>query len=300
MPLFHERNGKFSPELTLTLLGAAVPVLWLAGRALAGDLGGRPVAAAINFTGLWAIRFLLLSLAVTPVRRLFHWPKLVLARRNIGLAALFYAALHLGLFVVDQGYSVSAAAREIILRFYLTIGAVAVALLLALGATSFDRIIRRMGAKRWNALHASVYAVAILAVAHFIIQSKLDVTQAMIMGGLLILLFVYRIIFHLTNRVGPMLFAVLAGVSAILTALGEVAFYGLFTGIDPWLVAMANLQPQYGVSPALWVLATGLAVAAAAGVRQVFFPPAKAARGKGSAAKASPAAATASRSSLAG
>ncbi|MFG1426701.1 protein-methionine-sulfoxide reductase heme-binding subunit MsrQ [Roseixanthobacter glucoisosaccharinicivorans] len=280
MALFHERNGKFSPELTLSLLGGAVPVLWLAGWALAGDLGGRPVAAAIHFTGLWAVRFLLLSLAVTPVRRLFHWPKLVLARRNLGLAALFYAVLHLGLFVVDQGYSVTAAGREIILRFYLTIGAVAVALLLALGGTSFDRVIRRMGAKRWNALHASVYAIAILAIAHFLIQSKLDVTEAVMMGGLLIALFVYRIVFHFTNRVGPLLFAGVTLVSTLLTGLGEVAWYGLLTGVNPWLVAAANFQPQLGVSPAGCVLIAGLSLALAAAVRQVVFPPAKAARAK--------------------
>lgn len=280
MALFHERNGKFSPELTVTLLGAAIPVLWLAGWALAGDLGGRPVAAAIHFTGLWAVRFLLLSLAVTPVRRLFQWPKLVLARRNLGLAALFYAVLHLGLFVVDQGYSFTAAGREIVLRFYLTIGAVAVALLLALGGTSFDRIIRRMGAKRWNALHASVYAIAILAIAHFLIQSKLDVTEAVMMGGLLIVLFVYRIIFHFTNRVGPLLFAGVTVLSAALTGLGEVAWYGLLTGVDPWLVAVANFQPQLGVSPAGWVLIAGFSLALAAAVRQFVFPSAKAARAK--------------------
>lgn len=280
MALFHERNGKFSPELTVTLLGAAIPVLWLAGWALAGDLGGRPVAAAIHFTGLWAVRFLLLSLAVTPVRRLFHWPKLVLARRNLGLAALFYAVLHLGLFVVDQGYSFTAAGREIVLRFYLTIGAVAVALLLALGGTSFDRIIRRMGAKRWNALHASVYAIAILAIAHFLIQSKLDVTQAVMMGGLLIVLFLYRIVFHFTNRVGPLAFAGVTVLSAVLTGLGEVAWYGLLTGVNPWLVAAANFEPQLGVSPAAWVLIAGLSLALVAAVRQVVFPPAKAARAK--------------------
>ncbi|MFG1398406.1 protein-methionine-sulfoxide reductase heme-binding subunit MsrQ [Roseixanthobacter pseudopolyaromaticivorans] len=289
MALFHERNGKFSPELTLSLLGAVVPVLWLAGWALAGDLGGRPVAAAIHFTGLWAVRFLLVSLAVTPVRRLFQWPKLVLARRNLGLAALFYAALHLGLFVADQGYSFTAAGREIVLRFYLTIGAVAVALLLALGGTSFDRIIRRMGAKRWNALHASVYAVAILAIAHFLIQSKLDVTEAVMMGGLLIVLFAYRIVFHFTNRVGPMAFAAVTIVSAALTALGEVAWYGVLTGVDPWLVAAANFQPQLGVSPAGWVLAAGLSLALAAAVRQTLFPSAKTVRaGKQSGTKVSP------------
>ncbi len=278
MPLFHEKSGKFSVEKTVALVGVILPLLWLAGRAIAGDLGGRPVAAAIHFTGLWAVRFLLLSLAVTPVRRIFHWPKLVLIRRTLGLAALGYAALHLGLFVMDQGWNVTAAAKEIALRFYLTIGAVAVALLLALGGTSFDKVIRRMGGKRWNALHTSVYGIAILAIAHFMIQSKLDVSEAVMMGGFLIFLFAYRIAHRLTNNVTIPMLGLLALVSAALTAAGEVAWYAAATGINPWLVFEANFQPQIGFSPALWVLLAGFALTIAAFLRHRFAPPKKAAK----------------------
>ncbi|WP_035713888.1 sulfite oxidase heme-binding subunit YedZ [Azorhizobium doebereinerae] len=278
MSLFHERSGKFSPEKTIALVGSVLPAVALAAWAIGGDLGGRPVSAAIHFTGLWAIRLLFISLAVTPARRIFHWPKLVLARRTLGVAALAYAALHLGLFVMDQGWNVQAAAREIVLRFYLTIGAVAVALLLALGGTSFDRVIRRMGAKRWNALHASVYGIAILASIHFFIQSKLDVTQAVMMTGFLIWLFGYRIWHRATNAVAPRDLLVLAVASAVLTGLVEMAWYGTLTGISPWLVAQANFQPQLGISPALWVLAAGLAVALAALLRLRLVPPAKLAK----------------------
>ncbi|MEP9377907.1 protein-methionine-sulfoxide reductase heme-binding subunit MsrQ [Aquabacter sp. CN5-332] len=275
MPLFHEKSGKFSPEKTVSLIGVIVPALWLAGRAIAGDLGARPVTEAIHFTGLWAVRFLLMSLAVTPFRRIFHWPKLVLARRTLGLAVLGYATLHLGLYVMDQGWNVGAAVMEIVLRFYLTIGAVGVALLLALGGTSFDKVIRRMGAKRWNALHASVYGIAILAIAHFMIQSKLDVTEAVLMGGLLIFLFAYRITHHLTNNVTIPLLALLSLVSAALTAAGEVGWYAAATGIDPWLVLQANVQPAFGISPALWVLMAGFALTAAAFLRAKLAPPKK-------------------------
>lgn len=275
MPLFHEKSGKFSAEKTVALIATVLPVLWLAGRALAGDLGGRPVAAALHFTGLWAVRFLLLSLAVTPMRRAFQWPKLVLVRRTLGLAALAYAVLHLGLFVMDQGWNVSAAAREIVLRFYLTLGAVAVALLLALGATSFDSIIRRMGGRRWNRLHASVYAIAVLAIVHFLIQSKLDVSEAVLMGGLLIYLLAYRVAHHLTNAVGPTRLAGLAVLSAVLTGLGEVGWYAAATGIDPWLVASANFDPAAGVSPAAWVLSIGLLFALTVWGRDRFFPKVK-------------------------
>ncbi|WP_127089585.1 sulfite oxidase heme-binding subunit YedZ [Aquabacter cavernae] len=273
MPLFHEKSGKFSPEKTIALVASVAPAVWLAALALTGDLGARPVTAAIHFTGLWAVRFLLVSLAVTPFRRIFHWPKLVLARRTLGLAALAYAALHLGLYVADLGFDLGAAAREIALRFYLTIGALAVALLLALGGTSFDRVIRRMGAKRWNALHASVYAIAVLAVVHFLIQSKLDVSEAVLMGGLLVFLFAYRVAHRITNNVTiPLLACVVLG-SALMTAAMEVGWYAAATGIDPRLVLEANFQPAQGISPALWVLTAGTALTLAAIVRRRLSPP---------------------------
>lgn len=278
MPLFHEKSGKFSPEKTGALIASVAPAVWLAALALGGDLGARPVSAAIHFTGLWAIRFLLLSLAVTPTRRIFHWPKLVLARRTLGLAALAYAVLHLGLYVADLGFDFGAAAKEIVLRFYLAIGAVAVALLLALGGTSFDRVIRRMGAKRWNALHASVYGIAILAVAHFLIQSKLDVSEAVLIGGALVFLFAYRIAHRLTNDVTLARLGAVVVLSALLTGLGEVGWYAAITGIDPWLVLVANFVPAVGISPALWVLMAGAALVLAALVRVRLFPPRKAAR----------------------
>lgn len=280
MSLFYERSGKFSPEKTLALVGSVLPAVALAAWAIGGDLGGRPVSAAIHFTGLWAIRLLFISLAVTPARRVFHWPKLVLARRILGVAAMAYAALHLVLFVMDQGWNIQAAAREIVLRFYLTIGAVAVALLLALGGTSFDQVIRRMGAKRWNALHASVYGIAILASIHFFIQSKLDVTEAVMMSGLLIWLFGYRIWHRQTNAVGPRDLLGLALIVGVLTALVEMAWYGALTGISPWVVGQANFQPSLGISPAGYVLAAGLAVAAAAWVRLHLLPPAKLAKAR--------------------
>ncbi|WP_245504775.1 sulfite oxidase heme-binding subunit YedZ [Aquabacter spiritensis] len=257
----------------MAFLAAILPVLWLAVDAAMGNLGARPLMAAIHFTGLFAVRFLLLSLAVTPVRRLFDWPKLVLARRCLGVAAFGYAALHLALYVADQGFNLATVGREIVLRFYLAIGAIALVFLLILASTSFDRVIRRMGGRRWLLLHRSVYLVAPLALAHFLIQSKLDVTEPIMMMGFLILLFGYRLV----QRVRVELTAAVAGglalIAGLLTALGEIAWYGLATGVDPWLVAEANLTPGLGISPALWVAGSGLGVAGAAAVWRRLRPP---------------------------
>lgn len=271
--LFQERNGRLSFEKTASFIGVFLPLAWLGWRVAVWDFGARPVSEAIHFTGLWAIRFLLLSLAVTPVRRLFHWPKLVLARRTIGLAALGYACLHLVLYAADQGWDLGRVASEIVLRFYLTIGALALLMLMVLGATSFNAAIRAMGGKRWNALHATVYPIAIVAMAHFFIQSRLDVTEPVMMTGLLALLLGYRLAFWRLRVLGPLGFALLSLAAGGFTALVEVAWYGLATGINPWLVAAANLDPAGGLSPAWWVTGTGLVVAAAAQARHWIAPP---------------------------
>lgn len=290
-PLVFERSGRFSREKAGALVLALLPAVWLAvlawqgppsaapvalgpgaGGGLAGPgfagpafaaegLGSRPVSAAIHFTGLWALRFLWLSLLVTPVQRLFDWPKLFFTRRILGLAALAYATLHLGLFVVDQG--VAKATQEIVLRVYLVIGATALAVLLALGATSFNRAIRAMGQMRWKRLHRLVYPAAVLGVVHFFFQSKLDVTEPTLMAGALIWLFGCRLLLSLVKRPGALALAGLAGASAVLTALAEMAWYGLMTRVDPWRVGEANFSFVLGPRPAWWVLAGGLAFAAA-------------------------------------
>lgn len=280
MPLFHERSGTFSPEKTLFLVASMLPAVWLAGLAANGMLGARPWTESIHFTGLWAIRFLAVTLAITPLRKLLSYPKLYFGRRIFGLAALFYAAFHLLLFVVDQG--AGRALSEIVLRIYLTIGAVALALLIALGATSFDGAIRRLGTERWNRLHMAVYGIAVLGAVHFFLQSKLDVTEPVLMAGLFVFLFAYRIAVRLTGDVTPLGVAGLAVLSALLTAGVEMLWYGLATRVDPWLVAEANLSFDLGPRPAWWVLGAGLALALFAAQRRNAAP----ARGRRRAASA--------------
>lgn len=270
MPLFHERSGAFSREKTGFLLVAVLPALWLAILAARGELGARPWTEAIHITGLWAIRFLVLTLAVTPLRRLFAAPKLFYGRRILGLAALAYALGHVGLFFIDQG--AMRAASEIVQRVYLTIGLLAVVLLVALGATSTDNALKRMGARRWNALHLAVFVIAPLAALHFFIQSKLDVTEAVLVSGAFILLILYRVAFRLLGNVSPRAFCAVTLVAALLTAMVEVAWYGLATRVDPWLVAQANLSFDLGPRPMWWVLAGGLAIALCAVARQSRVP----------------------------
>ena len=273
-----DRTGKFSPLKAAVLAGLCVPALLLAYNAAvgglapvpAGPLGARPLTAAIHETGDWALRFLVLSLAVTPLRRIAQWPKLILVRRMVGLAALFYGLAHFVLYIADQKWDLVHVASEIVLRFYLTIGFVALLGLSVLGATSTDAMIRRLGGN-WNRLHKIVYGIGILAAVHFFMQTKADVYQATLIAGFFILLMIYRI----ANWRGlalssPIVLAGLAVLGGLATAAAEFAWYGLATGIPPTRVLAANLHFAFQIRPSWWVLAAGLAMAVIAFARPYF------------------------------
>ncbi len=298
MPLLHDRAGRFSPLLALTLLGLLAPAAWLAVRALHGDFSGgaalpgvppgfgdaagapaapfggaapsafggeqaRPITGAIHFTGDWAIRFLLLSLAVTPFRKLLHWPRLVLVRRRIGLAALAYAVLHLALYAADQDFVLTKIVSEIALRIYLAIGFVALIGLVALGATSTDGAVKRMGARNWSRLHKLAYPIAGLALLHFTMQSKLDISDPAWMWGLFLWAMGWRILQNRGDRAtSPVWLVWLAVAAALATAFSEAAWYGLATGVDPARVLAANFSVRLGLRPCWIVLLFGLAAAA--------------------------------------
>lgn len=270
-----DRAGKFSPLKTAVFAGLCLPALWLIWRATSGTstgtaslLGPRPVTEAIHQTGDWAIRFLWLSLAVTPLRRIANWPKLIVIRRMVGVAALVYALSHFTLYTLDLKFDLARVASEIVLRFYLTIGFVALLGLATLGATSTDSAIRRLGS-RWGSLHRIVYVIALLAGFHFFIQSKADVYEPTLMAGWLLLMMLYRLAhargFELTS---PWVLGTIAVLAALGTVAIEYAWYALATGVPPGRVLAANLQFAHSIRPAWWVLATGAAVALVGMIRR--------------------------------
>jgi len=144
------------------------PLVWLVWGALIDRLGVNPAETLIRSSGDWALRFLCLALAVTPLRQWTGWQPLARFRRMLGLYAFFYAALHLLCYAwLDMGLDLGAILRDIAKRPFILVGTAALLLLLPLAATSFDRAIRALGARRWKALHRTVYAVAGLALLHF-------------------------------------------------------------------------------------------------------------------------------------
>ncbi|HEB96688.1 MAG TPA: sulfoxide reductase heme-binding subunit YedZ [Sedimenticola thiotaurini] len=170
-----------------------LPAVLLLARGIGGELGANPVETITRSTGDWTLRLLLLTLAVTPLRRLTGWGELLRLRRMIGLFSFFYACLHLATYVVlDLGFNLSWVAEDVVKRPYITLGFSVFLLLLPLALTSTNRAIRRLG-RRWKRLHRLVYLCAIGGVIHFLWLVKADLRTPLIYLAVLLLLFALRI-----------------------------------------------------------------------------------------------------------
>jgi sulfoxide reductase heme-binding subunit YedZ len=270
-------NGRTSPLKLVVFAALFGPALWTLLSFVLGWLGPRPFNEAIHQVGLWTIRLIFIALAITPLRSILQWPRLILVRRMIGVAAFAYALTHLALYTADQMFDIAKVAREILSRIYLTIGFTAVLGLSALAATSTDGMVRRLG-RSWQRLHRLVYLVALLALVHYWMQSKLEIWEPTIVAGIYGWLMGYRLLARFVAVRGrlPIAWVVALGVAAaVLTALGETAYFWAAYGVDPMRVIAANWSLVTGVRPAVIVLGLGLAVAAARAVRARVTLPAK-------------------------
>ncbi len=152
----------------VTFLLCLLPLAWLVYATLANQLGANPAEALIRATGDWTLRALCLVLAVTPVRVITATPQLARFRRMFGLFVFFYAVLHLLSYSwFDMGFDLTDIIQDIVKRPFILVGSLALVLLSVLAGTSFNRAIKAMGGKRWQALHRTVYGVAGLALLHF-------------------------------------------------------------------------------------------------------------------------------------
>lgn len=157
----------------LVFLLCSVPFLWLLIRALSGRLSVNPIEDVTLTTGIWALRFLLMTLLVTPVRRLTGWNRIIQFRRMLGLFSFFYTALHfLTYLVLDQFFALDLIAEDIFKRPFITAGFVAFVLMIPLAVTSTKGWIRRLG-RRWQLLHRLIYISAVAAAVHYLWKVKI-------------------------------------------------------------------------------------------------------------------------------
>jgi methionine sulfoxide reductase heme-binding subunit len=267
---WQDYSGRLSPLKLAVFVALFLPGLWTAIAFGMGWLQPRPFTEAIHQVGLWMLRFLFIALAITPLRQILQWPRLILVRRMIGVAAFAYGLAHISLYLADLKFDLAKAATEIALRIYLTIGFTALLGLAALAATSTDAMVRRLGVRRWQRLHRLVYVIALLAVVHYCMQSKLDLWEPMIMAGVYAWLMGYRLMVKFVGVRGRLPLAWVCALSLAvpaLTALGEAAYFNLALGVDPARVVAANWSLALGLRPAAIVLALGLGVTAIGAAR---------------------------------
>ena len=261
--LWRDRRGRVSGLRIATLALLLWPLALALYVGLTRGLGGRPLNDLIHRAGYWALIFLLLSLAVTPLRRAGHFGRLIDVRRMIGVGAFAYAAAHFSLFVADQKFDLLHVAAEIAKRVYLVIGFTALLGLTALAATSTDAMVKRLGGLRWRRLHQLTYLIGLLALVHFFQQTKADVTVPTLYAGLFAWLMGYRLLakWRGEGALNPGWLAVLALAAGLLTLVGEAIGIGIAFGVSPLMVLATAFDLDIGIRPGWLVLGAGLLVA---------------------------------------
>jgi sulfoxide reductase heme-binding subunit YedZ len=190
------------------LVGGLSPLALLVLGFFQGTLGANPIEHTLNQTGMLALILLVASLACTPLKAVAGWTWPMRLRKLLGLLGFAYASLHfLTYAVLDQGLALGTILEDIAKRPFITVGFLALVLLVPLAVTSTNRMVRRMGFPAWQRLHRLAYVAASLGVVHFVWRVKKDVTEPLVYGGVLALLFVIRIAEALRKRraraVGP-------------------------------------------------------------------------------------------------
>ncbi|HTS39877.1 MAG TPA: ferric reductase-like transmembrane domain-containing protein [Xanthobacteraceae bacterium] len=239
--------------------------------------GARPINDLIHRAGFWAIVFLLVTVSVSPLRRIARFNQLLDVRRMLGVGTFTYAFAHILLFAADKMFSLTMVVGEILFRVYLTIGFVALLGLTALAATSTDGMVRWLGVKRWQRLHQAVYLIAILALIHFFQQNKADVSVPTIAAGLFGWLIGYRLLVKFRNtRAEPPSWMLLALtlVMTVLTFICEAIGIAIVFHVSPMRVLQSAFDFEWDmIRPGWYVLAVGLGVVLLDLVRARFAKP---------------------------
>jgi sulfoxide reductase heme-binding subunit YedZ len=236
------------------------PAIWLISEYEAGEFGTVPLGGLTYWSGVWATALLLLALAVTPAMTILRWRRLILVRRMIGVTALVYTVAHLFIYFALRFWNVSNIAYEMVTRLSLIVASVSTLGLVALGATSLDMAVARMGAAGWNRLHNTVYVITALAVIHYLLSPGVFPDQYLVSG-----LFFWLIAWRRLNRRGlgrdPVALMLLAVCSALFAVVLEAGWVWAYHGYEPLGTLRNNLSLDLGLAPAWKILVLGLLIA---------------------------------------
>jgi sulfoxide reductase heme-binding subunit YedZ len=273
--VWRDAAGRLSPLRIAALALLCVPVAVAIYDFNTEGFGARPLNNVIHRAGYWALIFLMMSLAITPLRRIARFNLLVDVRRIIGVGAFVYAATHISLYVADQMFDLWKVASEIALRLYLTIGFTALLGLTALAITSTDGMVRRLGGKKWQRLHNIIYGIGLLALIHYFQQTKADVSVPTFVAGLFAWMLGYRLLLKLRKtRDEPPAWMLLAlsAIVAVLVFIAEAVGIGIVFNVSPFRVlgTAFDFDDLSMIRPGWLVFGAGLIVVALDLVRARF------------------------------
>jgi methionine sulfoxide reductase heme-binding subunit len=178
----------------VVFVACLTPLFLLLTAAVMGNLSANPIKDITEDTGAWTLRFLLITMCITPLRKLTGWNAVIKFRRMVGLFAFFYGFLHLMTYLwLDQFFSIPDMIHDVLKRPFITAGAAGFALMVPLAVTSTRKWISRMGGKRWQLLHRLVYVSAFAGVVHYVWLVKADIQRPVIYAVFLSILFAYRL-----------------------------------------------------------------------------------------------------------
>jgi sulfoxide reductase heme-binding subunit YedZ len=218
------------------------------------------------WSGVWATAILLLALAITPASRIIRWGQLIIVRRMIGVTALAYSIAHMIIYFALRFWNFASIAHEMVTRLSLIVATVATIGLLALGATSLDAAVQRMGAKGWKRLHSAIYVIAGLALIHYLLSPDIYPEQYL-MSGMFFWLMTWRALTRLERGTDVKALVILAVASSLFTGFFEAFWIWAYHGYAPAGTLRNNFSLVLGLSPAWTILAFGLLIALAAAIQ---------------------------------
>ena len=262
---WQDRQRRFSALKAAGFALALAPAFWLAYQLESGEYGIYPMwlGGLTYWSGVWATAVLLAALAVTPALKIFGWKSLIDVRRMIGVAALAYTVAHIVVYFALRFWNFALIAKETAGSPSLIVATLSTIGLVALGVTSFDAAILRMGAKSWQRLHGTVYVISFLALLHVLLSRGTNPMQYLL-AGIFFWLMVWRVLERHGRGTDPKALAMLAVGSCLFTALLEVAWVWARRGYAPAETLGNNFTLIFGIPPAWQILGFGLLIALAA------------------------------------
>ena len=263
---WQDRDQRWSWLKAGTFALMFAPGLWLINQVATEQFGPVPLGGMTYWSGLIAMGLIMLALSITPTLTIFGWRRLIIVRRMIGVTALAYTIAHLFIYFALRFWNFSSIVHEMATRISLILATVATIGMIALGATSLDTAIRRMGAKGWQRLHNAIYAIGALAVIHYLLSPDIYPEQYL-MSGIFFWLMGWRALNRRGKGINPGALALLAVAACVFTGLIEIAWIWAFQGWGLSEILNIYFTLDLGIPPMWKILAVGLLIALVAAAR---------------------------------